>query len=1095
MPLLQKNLTPFYWGPKLTSRRPPQRECAICVRGVFRLQPGAPLEAIEDPIDQGFMSGDTFAPDDWERTGPLVHSSDFADWKACADLLLKGTCYPPSPSVACDVRFAVGAWSKTLRVLGPRVFTPGMLFGGSTGEPEPFVKMPLTWENTLGGEGHAANPAGKDQAGGELPTVLHPKPEGSSADPSPASFLPISPYWPQRAGKSGKAYGKAWEETHAPFFAEDFDWTVFNAAPPDQQLDDYLVGDEELVFENMHPTTPVWKTHLPGQRLRVLVKTDEGVLHDVVMRLDTLTADLDAGRLYLNWRGHVPVRELDFNDLGVILLASEPLADDPLPLSHYQPMIAALEDDPTGLKASLPPGFMQVANAIEAVESAELHGTPMPNLRKIAATLPAGCPFPPWFLAAVGGSPDPLGMGANFDPQLFSDDPIGLKAKLGELANADPKQMAASLEAIKNNPLQAPEALEALAAQLPEQQASGIRAAAQTLRENLAKVPEDRPEVLVKLQAPVEPPPPRPTAAEALEGIKATEFPEMPEEVETPQALLDARAKLAAVPTLDAMVAPALAPLDAFVLPEVPEIPDTESELAALAEKLTQDEAKLRARGVDHPLLGLFAMGQRMIEKAPRPSDITPPDMSGLMDALESTQSALLGAGVSLAALAPLTRLTQRLQGVMDALPAGPTKPEAKDFAYRDLRGYDLRGQDLAGKSFARADLRGASLTRANLSGCDFTEANLEQADLTRANLAGAQLGKAKGPRADFTGANLVGANLRAAEFSQADFSDANLEGVDADGANLNEAQFLRARLANANFTDATVTKANFQQAAMKGIKLVQVQGTGALLPGANLEGADLEFAQLDKADFRKANLTNSKLNLANLTKMKGDGVRLAGATFDMTQLTKSRLQGAVLTGAKSSMGSLAGSNLTGADLRDVAFVKADFTGAVLDAANFEGATLRGAILRDTTAHEARFVKADFAGSHVTGKAKFTRCNFVALKGNRSVFMEAELTGCDFSYAELEDCLFMRSHGEDVNFFAASLKKSSFRKAQFTRTRFFNANLCGAQLMESRFVDTQFQAANCYDAKFVESAFATCDWSDANLSRARFDRAVGAPER
>src|SRR5690606_8462231 len=110
---------------------------------------------------------------------------------------------------------------------------------------------------------------------------------------------------------------------------------------------------------------------------------------------DTLTADLDAGRLYLVWRGHVPVQQMDLTDVRSVLIAAEPLAEPPKPREHYLPILTAFADDPIGIKERLPPGFLQVAAAIEAFEKAELAGAPLPDLKQVGATLPAGCPIPP----------------------------------------------------------------------------------------------------------------------------------------------------------------------------------------------------------------------------------------------------------------------------------------------------------------------------------------------------------------------------------------------------------------------------------------------------------------------------------------------------------------------------------------------------------------------------------------------------------------------------------------------------------------------------------------------------------------------------
>ena len=49
MTFFHKNETGFYWGPRATSRQGRQVELAACVRGVFKLVPGQPLEIGEQP--------------------------------------------------------------------------------------------------------------------------------------------------------------------------------------------------------------------------------------------------------------------------------------------------------------------------------------------------------------------------------------------------------------------------------------------------------------------------------------------------------------------------------------------------------------------------------------------------------------------------------------------------------------------------------------------------------------------------------------------------------------------------------------------------------------------------------------------------------------------------------------------------------------------------------------------------------------------------------------------------------------------------------------------------------------------------------------
>src|SRR5262249_31737044 len=155
--------------------------------------------------------------------------------------------------------------SKMLRVIGPRVWTEKLL-GPAISAPLPFTEMAITYQNAFGGPGYPPNPVGKGYKTQELPTIeLAGDVIRSRSDrPEPAVLGPLNPTWPQRAGKIGKAYGGNYRKERAPFYAEDFDWTYFQAAPPDQQLQGYLRGDEELTFQNLHKTIPILKARLPG---------------------------------------------------------------------------------------------------------------------------------------------------------------------------------------------------------------------------------------------------------------------------------------------------------------------------------------------------------------------------------------------------------------------------------------------------------------------------------------------------------------------------------------------------------------------------------------------------------------------------------------------------------------------------------------------------------------------------------------------------------------------------------------------------------------------------------------------------------------
>jgi len=1070
--VIHKNLTPFYWGPKVTSRKPPKPEVMVCVRGVFKLVPGQPLEAIEDPIEQGFMSGELFELEDIDQTGALTYPGDFADWKPFAEVLVKGTAYPPKgEDVACTVGVGVGDWEKTLRVTGPRTFIPGAIFGGSLSEPRPFKQMPLTWANAYGGPGFPLNPVGQGFAGPEMGTIEYPtepltKPGVKKI--APAGFGPISPNWPQRVSKRGKKYGKKWRATRYPFFSEDFDWTYFNTAPEDQRLEKDPLGDEVIRFHNLHPEHPTWTAKLPSLRIRALVKTDEDLIHDLKMRLDTIYADLDAGRLYLTWRGHAPVREIDLADVATVLIASEPLESEPLSTAHYEKLLAEFEADPIGLEAAFPPGFLEVAQAIEAAELADLNGTPKPDLKALSENLPAGCPFPPWFLTAAAGDPDPLGIKAKLPPSFFDDDPMkpillehGVPEQL-----ADEAQRDAFMAQLQPPPADDPKAgldgLAVVAELLPPDQQAGFLEALEAAKEAAKEAPVPEPA-----------PPPAP-AAEQMATLKAQAIAGAPEGTTVPE-----------VPSLDDIVAKILAPLDEVQLPEVPDPAAVDAELAAKAAELTEQEAALRARGVDNPLLGLFALGHRLIEKLPRPADCMP-DMNPMLEGLGKAKAALAAQGVGALALAPLAGLIARVTAIRDAVPLAP-KPEKRDYAYAKLTGHDFSGQSLVGKSFACADLKRANFSGADLTDADLTEAVLTGADLTGATLKGAKLGRAKVEKAKLQGADLGGANLAGADFTSADLSRANLTGADGLGATFAKAVLKGATLVQISLIDADLTEADFSQSDLTKSKLESAKGPKANFAGARLVEADLRFCDFSKGDLSGADLSGADLSLAMLDKVRGDEANFSGVKLDMAKLTKSRLHKTNFTGAQAEMGFFGGSVFTRSVLKGAKFTKCDFAEADIGQADFSESTLRGVIFRDVQAVGARFVKADLGGTSVTGKSSFRDANFAGLEGHRSVWQDADLQDADFSYANLRESYFTSANCEGASFFGARLKKASFMRAKLIRTRFVSADLCSADLTKTTIVDSQFTLSNCYDVKFLGAKIGTCDFLEANLAAAQFD--------
>lgn len=183
---------------------------------------------------------------------------------------------------------------------GPRSFDAS----GVPGPPGPFQPVPLRWENAYGGPGFLANPAGTGLTpGSPLPRLEDPdRLIRSRADrPPPGCFGPIAAWWPARTALLG-SYGDAWQRERWPHFPADFDPAFFQAAPARQRLD-ALRGDERYRLDALQPGGGGFVGKLPGFCPRVFACRKHDEPFEVLLRLDTVLFDTDAGRVFLTWRG------------------------------------------------------------------------------------------------------------------------------------------------------------------------------------------------------------------------------------------------------------------------------------------------------------------------------------------------------------------------------------------------------------------------------------------------------------------------------------------------------------------------------------------------------------------------------------------------------------------------------------------------------------------------------------------------------------------------------------------------------------------------------------------------------------------------
>lgn len=311
LPVLNATRFPAFTLP--WSVRPPKPSRTVVVKGTFDIQPGG---AATPAVDQALPSGDL--PTD-AVPGCLAYASDFAVFKPKADITLVGHAYPPRPGARVSTaRFAFGtAFDRRIAVFGDRTWDR---LGAQT-QPAPFERVPLRWDHAFGGPKVAENPAGKS-----LPNIEDPDALVSARGDRgrPACFAPLPPAWSPRNERLG-TYDARWLETRWPWLPADFDWSHFNAAPPEQRIA-YPEGDEPFRLMGMHPEQRILAGRLPGWRPRGFIQRTQdagGAFLEVRLRLDTVHFDVDAMTVTLVWRGVLEVEDEDASELATVFVTED----------------------------------------------------------------------------------------------------------------------------------------------------------------------------------------------------------------------------------------------------------------------------------------------------------------------------------------------------------------------------------------------------------------------------------------------------------------------------------------------------------------------------------------------------------------------------------------------------------------------------------------------------------------------------------------------------------------------------------------------------------------------------------------------------
>lgn len=733
----------------------PGHSLTVAVKGLYRLEAGQVSEVLEDE-DLAFPTGDVPVEGDEGDSSEIRYASDFAHYKPRADLLLTGRCHPPGgrPVASCRVTFQVGGRGRSLMVFGDRYWQRAGA-GYRVTEPRPFEAMDLGWERSYGGPRCADNPVGRGHRPVEtedgrsfwpLPNVEAPEGLVSAPEsrPAPAGFGPIPMEWEPRRSKAG-TYSDRWLETRWPWYPEDLDWTLFNAAPLPMQVEGFLRGDEEVYLENVHPEAPHFRTRLPGTRVRCFLNElppdhpppppqakgeaewspparDAMVFREVPLALDTVWVDAEEGMLALVWRGHVAVRGEEHEEVRDLFLSTEPLEEAPADPEAYRTAFWQLHDEEEGL--------------IEEEEETEAE--------------------------AAGGSDDaPTGEDEEEEEEADDSALDELRAELEEMG-IDPD----------DPPRPSPEEMEQAKAFYRDRGMHDVVALLEAADEAEEEAEGDEEEEAA----------PEPWTRASVEECYARD------------GVLEGAdlrgLDLSGVELAGASLGGCL--LDGAILREasLAGADATGAQLAgadlsgadlsdAILEGADLKEAVLTSvKGTDAVLAGADLTGARLQE-----ADLEGADLGqAVLDRVDARKASLSGAEL------------------------GEARALGADFQGATLTGLRAgEAMDLSDSVFALASAADSVWAGATLARANFAYANLEGADFSGADLEGAELSATRLREARFGGARLVGARLVSADVFEGSFEKADLTRADLRGANLYGVEFLEARVHEASAEQANL--------------------------------------------------------------------------------------------------------------------------------------------------------------------------------------------------------------------------------------------------------------------------------------------------
>ncbi|MBM4359264.1 MAG: DUF2169 domain-containing protein [Deltaproteobacteria bacterium] len=796
--------------------------------------------------------------------------------KGRGEILVSGSAYAPekqATAAVCELslmRRGKPLVGKRLAVWGNRYWV-----GNERTEPTPFESMPVDWAHAYGGVGFAKNPLGKGFVALETEHgVVHPLPNVERQDamlldrddhPEPAGFGTYDVSWPQRFAHLGTQYDAAWLKTLFPAPAEDFDWSFYNAAPADQQIEGFFEGDEVVTISGMHPSRRRVELTVPRMVVRVMVtqRGPEGTaFRPFAARLDTIHVMPHLERAMLIYRCALPVAEDDADDIEHLLVAAED-PDHPRPVEHYEGVLATRLDKQRGALASMrdadlmPPESEGWASLPDPGDMAEMSRVENRRLAKVDRARKQK-------LAEVRAELEKAGFGTGdvaeeaVRPELDFNDFDAVEKLVVEMSAKADTMRAEAAQAQSAAEVDARQSFALAGMNYDEEMAAATAAAGGpptfSADEQLVML-HDMARIAREGDAPIR---------DLERDLTDPEFERMLRELEA--RVRDGYMKFA------------------HVMPAAPRPNEAERQLGRTRTVAAKDAGEsLAGRNlVGADLHGLDLRGVNLAGAALEGADLSGADLS---------DADLSGAVLARANLEDCRLVGANLTGAN----LGATRLKNTDLSSAVLDATVLAKSELDGAVLHGASLRDTDFIEVTFTRADFSHAVAHQplfvqSDLRNVCFVGAKLEEARFLNTDVRGVDFTSCALGRAQFLQTQGDRANFSGADLQNSaftyesSFADASFAGADLRTANFQKTPLARACFDDARLDGASLI-----GCDAQGASFVGASAREGLFIRTDFRKADLRRADMLSALLQKARLEGANLTGANLSRADISLSR--------------------------------------------------------------------------------------------------------------------------------------------------------------------------------------------------------------